>query len=213
MAGMVERAFPARPRGGLLLAAERATGAPFERVAYPGAQLRMGRRHLGSAVADLQIRPDREMIRGAARGRAVMGAARQDFEVGRDHDLVELRDRAAGVEASAARREQVMRGEIAQAAAAACSFVRAPSSRNGTIKRLGDMARSPRLRRRPQARKILCNPTMRSRAPAKATISNRAARLQRRQGTGGRSIPHMDFTRELDSVRRVCRPVVQRDRL
>ncbi|HVL20212.1 MAG TPA: hypothetical protein VM422_04395, partial [Amaricoccus sp.] len=57
------------------------------------------------------------MIRSAARGRAGMGAAGDDREVGRDHDPVELGDRPAGVEAAPARRELVMGGEVAQAAA------------------------------------------------------------------------------------------------
>jgi hypothetical protein len=52
-----------------------------------------------------------------------MGAAVEDLEVGRDHDPVELGDRPAGVEASTARREQVMSGEVAKAAAARAPLV------------------------------------------------------------------------------------------
>ena len=124
------------------------------------------------------------MVGGAARGRAGMGAAGDDLEVGRDHDPVELGDRPAGVEAAPARREAMMGGEVAQAAAARAPFVEvAHQHARQRPLALGEMGEDGvGLAPPPQARKVEMHADDAQRGAVDPDLgADRAARLERGQ--------------------------------
>src|SRR5688500_10316768 len=76
-----------------------------------------------ASAGSAKLRPDRQVIRGPARRGAGMRAAGDDIQVVSYHDPIEHGDRAAGVKASSAGCEMVMRAEVPKTAAANAPLV------------------------------------------------------------------------------------------